>query len=164
MSIDLILETWAPAHPEGAGGAPAPGLRSRPHRRLVLEDSWAGLHFVLTNEVPVPRNVLEADDVAWIGEVVDEALMGGTVASGSGWHAVRVHDVDRVRPIAHALSSITAAALRGHFDPQWFMENRIHPETWEPADIDLLLDAFAQLRDFYQHAAAAGQGVELRIV
>ena len=164
MSIDLILETRVPALTEGSGAAPVTGMLGPAGRRLVFEDIWAGLHFVLTNEVPVPRNVLEADGVVWIGEVVDEALMGGAVASGTGWHAWRILDVDRVHAIAHALSGITVAALQDHFDPQWFMENRIHPEAWDQADIDPLLAAFAQLCDFYQHAAVSGQRVALRIV
>jgi hypothetical protein len=85
----------------------------------------------------------------------------GTVDVGYG--PARVLVPEQVREFVAYLSGISEAELRQRYDPPRMTALQIYPEIWDPGDddeqIEYLVQAFDELRDFLAEARDAGEGV-----
>ena len=68
----------------------------------------------------------------------------------------------RVQQFARFLSQLSADELADRYDPARMMKLEIYPEVWDrdrDSELQHLLDAFEELRDFVRTAATEGEAV-----
>jgi hypothetical protein len=130
-----------------AGQEPPAG--SNGHRRLALEKSWHGVHYLLCGHPepqPGPRGVI-------IGgrEIGDDEF---------GYGPARYFRPAEVAGIAAELGALdTDSELSSRYEPAQMTELGIYPGSWRPEDRDWLLESFGELREFFAAAAARGSAV-----
>lgn len=122
---------------------------------LDLDKSWHGIQYLLNS-------------AAWqIGEGAGAAILGGAeIGEDNGYGPARLIDSETVRAIATALDTLDDETLRARFDPGAMAAADIYPSIWnEGAEVfdNYLVPNIAQLRGFYQTAAANGQAVILAL-
>ncbi len=124
-----------------------------------LGKEWHALHFLLTGESELTSPSLA---IPPLGDVVQ----GGTPTEfDATYGSVRVLSPDRVRAVADVLQTISAKELERRFDPEKFNALRIYPILqpggWEEEDIELLLELYPRLVEFFTSASEAGDMVLL---
>jgi hypothetical protein len=124
---------------------------------LDIEKAWHGLHYLLTG------NAEQA--VPGAGEAV---LGGSTIGPQLGYGPARLLKAEEVALVSSALSSLTRDALRARFDPKAMSRAQVYPGGWDDSsregdevNVDWLLAAFDDLRDFYQTVASRGSAILL---
>ena len=124
----------------------------RPH--VDLEKAWHGLHFLFTG-------------TAWEGDEPACYLTRGGEDIGDedlGYTSIRVLDPERLRAFRRFLDGLSPEELRRRFEPRRMMELEIYPEVWDDhesearTELDYLLAAFEELRQFVAETADAGDG------
>lgn len=126
-----------------------------PEPELDLDKAWHGIHFLLNG-------------AAWtVGEGAGAAVLGGEeIGEDNGYGPARLLGPQAVQAIAAGLGALSVEALRARFDPQAMDAADIYPGIWDEGieAFDTYLGPyFAQLREFYQAAAAGGQAVLLAL-
>ncbi|HEX2033297.1 MAG TPA: DUF1877 family protein, partial [Chloroflexota bacterium] len=145
-----------------AVGAAIEQARSVPGALLDLGESWAALHFLLTGEIPMPREEALRRGVAWDDASLENVLMGGQVTSfRSPVGAARYLAPAQVAHLAQELARITPEAFAERYDAAALAEEHIPPGPWgdDPQTQTWLVDVFRQLVEFFGAAAGAGEGV-----
>jgi hypothetical protein len=131
-------------------------------RILDLEKAWAGIHFLLTAEVPITREDAIRLGISWDDDSLENALMGGRptdLETSSG--PVRYLDSDEISRIAAKLADISIEEFSDRYDPDALTEEQIPPDVWdnESEARDWLASSYAKLREFYQETAAQNAGL-----
>lgn len=137
-----------------------------PGHCLSLEEAWAGLHFTLTGELPMPRDAALARGVSWDNTSLENALLGGTPLPHYGTMdgPLRYLAPDQVATMAAGLSAFGEEKLALAYDPEGLMDEGIPPDIWgEERALPWLRGQFVRLVAFYAAAALAGDGVLTRI-
>ena len=137
-----------------------------PAATLDLGDAWAGVHYTLSAEVPMPRPEAERRGIEWNPESTENAIMGGRltgrddVMGGSRWLSP-----DETATVARVLAPISEDQFRSWYDVEGLVEADIAPPVWnsDPRAVDWLTQSFVRLKDFYARAAAARHGVLITI-
>lgn len=134
-------------------------------RTLDLEESWSGLHFMLSGEFPVPEYEARRRGISWDANSLENAIMGGkATAYRTVFGPVRYLSPDRVARLAEELSKVSLDDFRAWYDPDELLENRIPPAIWQrPKAFEWLMDRFVQLVDYYHAAAANGDGLLIHV-
>lgn len=111
-----------------------------------LDKAWHGLHWLLV------RSDAPLEEAVFGGEELGEDL---------GYGPSRLLLPNRVKHVASGLASLEADQLRTRLDRGAMSRDEVYPMIWDEEDIfeNYLAPAFAQLRDFYAAAAAAGEAV-----
>jgi hypothetical protein len=132
-----------------------------PYERLELGETWPGLHFVLTGELPISRLEALKAGISWDEDSLENALLGGReVPHGANWGPARYLEPKIVARMAQQLSAISVEQFRDNYDAGYLEEEQIPPGGWDlPQALDELTARFRQLVSFYQRAAAAQDGV-----
>lgn len=118
---------------------------------LEIEKAWHGLHFLLCRDVGVTSDPLS--QVVMGGEELGEDL---------GYGPARVLEPAQVASLATALEGLSQAELEKNFAPEAMDE--IYPSGWSssgPEELEWLLDAFRDVRDYYVEARERGFGMLL---
>ena len=128
-----------------------------PDRIIDIEKAWHGLHFLLTGTAD------EGDEPACY------LLRGGEDLDDEG--LIRVLRPDQVRRFSQYLSALEADELVRRYDPARMTRLEIYPDAiWtrkgEPGEspLEWLMDCFAEVRQFLDKAAAAGDCVIISVV
>jgi len=121
---------------------------------LDIDKAWHGIHYLL-------NGTTEGGD-----EPYSLVILGGQeIGEDLGYGPARLLFPEQVADIAGALREMDADALEARFDPVAMEEAQIYPEqTWTrdgQEALDYLLHYYARLTDFYEAAAARGDGVIL---
>jgi len=117
--------------------------------RISLDKAWHGLHYLLCGAAePLPGPL-------------GQAIFGGTeIGDDMGYGPARCFTAAETADIARALQAPgLESTLRGRFDPDAMEKLGVYPGGWGAEGPDWLIAAFADLRDFYSAASAAGQAV-----
>jgi hypothetical protein len=168
MAYDAYLVRVPPAETAGFlddSGAVAGAMergRARRGASLELGEAWAPLHFVLTDEVPIPRDEALRRGLEVSDNPLEEAILGGEpTPSGTTYGVVRFLPPDAVRRVAGALAGVAAETVEARYDPDWVREMRV-PMVWADTEAEeraWLGDSYRRLVAFYRDAAAAGDAV-----
>jgi hypothetical protein len=128
---------------------------------LDLDESWAGIHFTLTDEYPIPREDALQKGIAWDDTSLENVLMGGTATAHQGSYGrARYLTPQDVAFFAKKLDAISLEQFEQWYDAEWLLENHIPPEIWDEDDArGWLVSYFARLKDFYQGAASNSEGL-----
>ncbi len=131
------------------------GSAAENRERLVLNQAWHAIHFVLTGSRlggEAPLNFLVAEGTP-VGEV------------DVGYGPARVLTSQQVRELASALILIDPDEVARRVDLQRFDEEDIYPGNWQSNgyDASFVQSNYRDLRDFVMHAAQGGQGLILYI-
>lgn len=130
--------------------------------RLDLGETWPGLHFVLTGELPISRPEALKAGLSWEEDSLENVLLGGEeVPHGANWGPARYLEPEKVARLAQKLSTISVEQFRERYDAEYLEEEGIPPGDWNdlPRVLDELSEHFRQLVSFYQRAAAARDGL-----
>jgi hypothetical protein len=132
-----------------------------PDSELSLNNAWAALHFTLTGEYPIPRQIAEERGMSWDEASLENAIMGGTATPfQSAYGPVRYLAPQLVRSIARELENITLDEFCSRIDPEALSQEEMLPESWDPeVVVNLLPQYFTKLKGLYMHAEAAGNGM-----
>lgn len=114
---------------------------------LSLDKAWSGLGYLLEGRCDVDP-------------------MGGAavVEVDAGYGPPGLLTPDEVKACARDLTSIDEQDLRSAYDPEDMSSQDIYPGIWDREDehesnLSWLLEAFREVRAFYQDAAQRGHGV-----
>jgi hypothetical protein len=135
-------------------------------RALELGEDWAALHFLLSGDVPMPKQEALAHGLSWSDDSAANVLMGGEPLSLAGsFGPARLLAASAVALVARRLGSVDPDALLARFDPAALDDEGIPPGNWanDAPTRARLRDAYARLRDFYRAAADAGDAVLVHI-
>jgi hypothetical protein len=116
-------------------------------RVISLDKAWHGVHYLLCGLVDEGPTI------------ESQAIAGGTeFGEDLGYGPARYHRPKRVAEIAAAFARDgLEAEMIARFDPARMKALSIYPGGWEQAgEREWLLDAFHQLRGFYNESAAGG--------
>ena len=133
-----------------------------PDARLELDDAWIALHFLLSGELPMPKDEALRRGQRWDADSFESVLMGGEPTSFEGFYgAARYLPPAEVALLARKLGALTPADFAARYDPAAFARNRILPAIWddEPHARRWLGEHFFRLVRFYETAAAAERGL-----
>jgi hypothetical protein len=120
--------------------------------RICIDKAWGGLHYLLCSVTDTGRQSLSL------------AVLGGTeIGEDHGYGPARYLSASQVKAVAAALSAMTHETLRQRYDAAAMNEAGVYPGRWEDGhdndSLDWLLQAFDELRRFYQGAADRGNAV-----
>ncbi len=121
-----------------------------PHSTLSLDKAWHGVHYLLCGQ-PEPTE-------GTLGSVI----LGGTELGDDdfGYGPARCFDATEVDGIAAELGrDALEDEVVGRYEPEPMTSLGIYPGGWESSDGEWLFEAFRELRDFFQEAAARGSAV-----
>jgi hypothetical protein len=134
--------------------------------KLELGEAWAGLHFLLTGELPIPREEALSRGVSWDENSLENVLMGGrTTPYLTSWGPARYLSPYEVARLASKLSKVSVNTIRNHYDPKGLSEEHIPPDTWdEPGTREWLASSYSKLICFYAEAASTQDGLLIYFV
>ena len=137
----LAAKLGSPQSPKAPNGS---GKASQ-GAKISLDKAWHGVHYLLCGEIE-PGSAIPS-----------QAVMGGVeVGEDLGYGPARYFDADKVREIAHALSSANLEAeMIARFDPARMTSLGLYPGGWKAGDDHWLMNEFRSLRKFYNDASAA---------
>ena len=151
------LKSLSPITVETAEDVPLPDdFAERADRELHFEGTWHGLHYLFTG-------------TAWEGEEPACLLLkgGGDLGDNEIGNSVpRVLQPDRVRQFANYLSQLSETELTRRYNPVMMIKLDIDPGQWderEDEELQNLLDAYRELRQFVHDTAAAGEGLIIHV-
>jgi hypothetical protein len=136
-------------------------------RELDLGEAWAGIHFLLTGEVPVPREVAERLGVHWDEDSPENALMGGSPTPFLGsFGPARYRSPGEVARTAARLREIGVEEFHDRYDADALEAEQIPPDGWddEGRAQEWLTSSYARLQRFYDETAADGAGLVVYFV
>jgi len=131
-------------------------------RRLDLDEAWAGLHFVLTAEVPIPKQEALLRGLSWDDDSLENVLMGGEPTTyGDSFGVARYLKAEEVALMAEKLSDLSVERFKGFYEADALIEYDIPPAIWEDQleSRDWLARYYYQLVDFFRSAASGGDGI-----
>ncbi len=123
---------------------------------LDIMNDWQGLHFLLTGRAEMDTT----EEPPPLGNVV----LGGTPTTWEATYGmVRSLTPAEVRDVANTLQQITEYDLRPRLNVAAFSAAHIYPhnDNWDSDELDLLLEVFDAVRDFFVTAAEQGEVVLL---
>jgi hypothetical protein len=114
--------------------------------RLCIDKAWDGLDYLLCSTMDTGRRPL------------DLAILGGIeIGKDLGYGPARYLNAAEVRAVSAALSKVTHDTLRYHYDAADMNEAEVYPGHRRDGSnsdcLDWLLQAFDEVRHFYQGAA-----------
>ena len=136
--------------------------RRIPGMHLALDEAWAPLHFVLTEELPIPRDEALRNGLDWSDDPLESAILGGEATTcGTTYGVVRLLSPATVDDVARALSRVTVADFEARYDPDWLRQMNV-PMVWGDSvgeERRWLGDHFERLKAFYDAASTGGDAV-----
>jgi len=127
---------------------------SEPQELFDVGRAWHAVHMLL-NGTPWGGS----------GPAFDAVLGGTTLGDPSTYEPVRALLPERVAAVAEHLHALPGEQLRPRFTHRAFRQAEVYPDVWDQPDVltAFVLPAYEALRAFYAQAAAAGDGVLLRL-
>ncbi len=122
----------------------------QPHSTLSLDKAWHGVHYLLCGH-PEPTD-----------DALGSVILGGTEIGDDdfGYGPARYFDPNEVDGIAAELGrDALDDEVAGRYEPARMTSLGLYPGGWESSDGEWLLEAFRELRDFFQDAAGRGHAV-----
>ena len=143
-TVRQMKSTLRSAAQEKAGGQPISD--DDIGERLCIDKAWDGLDYLLCSAMDTGRRPL------------DLAILGGMeIGKDLGYGPARFLNTAEVRAVSAALSKVTHHTLRYHYDAADMNEAEVYPGRWDDGPnghcLDWLLQAFDEVRHFYQGAA-----------
>jgi hypothetical protein len=120
------------------------------HPTLSLEKAWHGVHYLLCGQ-PEPTT-------GGLGSLI----LGGTEVGDDefGYGPARFFSADEVEELAAEIGrDALEDEVAGRYEPERMTSLGIYPGGWESTDSEWLLEAFRELRDFFQDATSRGCAV-----
>ena len=147
----IKIEEVVPESERGDTPEPKP---PDPDRAIDIEKAWHGLQFLFTG----------TSDGG--GEPACYLTSGGADLDDEGF--ARALRPAQTRRFAEFLSGLTPDDLRRRYDPRRMSALEIYPDAgfWKDGDqssLDWLLASFAEVQTFAKKAAAAGDGLVIRV-
>ena len=131
-----------------------------PDRLFDLSKFWQAIHCLLTGEITYPLQSNIPPPLVYV-------VMGGTTISDVdvGYGPPRYLTPGQVAEAAGALQELSPERLRGSIDLSTFNAARIYPADaaggWQTEDVELLIEEYDELRQFFQKAAHSGDALLL---
>jgi uncharacterized protein DUF1877 len=143
------------------------GVRNDASRRLDLDEAWAGLHFVLTAEVPIPKQEALLLGLSWYDDSLENVLMGGEPTKyRDSFGVARYLSAEEVARMTDKLSDLSVERFKDFYDADGLIEYDIPPAIWEDQleSRDWLARYYYQLVDFFRSAASSGDGILIHFI
>ena len=134
----------------------------KPDRELDLNDSWAALHFMLSGEVPMPKQEAIQRGISWNDSSLENLIMGGEpTAYEASFGPARLLASDLVMRLSRKLSDLSVEEFLERYDAEEMNAEQIPPGGWADQEEarDLLGDRYLKLKEFYRSAAAANEAI-----
>lgn len=131
-----------------------------PERLFDLTNSWMAVHYLLTGEITFASQSKTPPPLVYV-------VMGGTPISDEdvGYGPPRFLTPEQVKEAADSLSDLDPEDLRGRFNVTAYNAAGGYPRMsatgWEQADLEPLLEEYADLRRFFKEAAEQGDALLL---
>jgi hypothetical protein len=138
------------------------GTRDDAERKLDLGEAWAGLHFVLTAEVPIPKQEALLRGLSWDDDSLENVLMGGEPTKyRDSFGVARYLSTEEVARMTDKLSDLSVERFKGFYEADALMEYGIPPAIWEDQfeSRDWLARYYYQLVGFFRSASSSGDGI-----
>jgi len=101
-----------------------------------LEEAWAGIQYVLSLEVPIPKYKAIRRGICWDDESLDNAIMGGEPTDiQTNLGPARLKSKEQVSKLAVQLSIITRDEFWQRYDADGWYDNSISPGDWEQPEV-----------------------------
>lgn len=132
-------------------------LKAKGEQAINLDKAWHGIHYLLNG-------------TAWdVTSIAGQAILGGKeFGIDMGYGPPRVLSSEDVKKVANALSALTPLQLSARYDPRLMEKEEIYPAiVWQREGTDALkwlLDDYAELSKFYQHAAEKNQAIIIAVM
>lgn len=136
-------------------------------RVLDVAEAWAGLHFLLTGEMPTIKEDAIRLGISWDDDSLENVLMGGQPTRlNSSYGPVRFLGANDVVRMAAKLAEVTEKDISDRYDPVVLTEEQIPPYEWdnEFESRDWLVSSYAKLNEFYQVAATEKAGLLIYLI
>ncbi len=154
MSMILTLNVVTPGEIEALLAAPDTlddVLGANPGRKVSLEKSWHGLHFLLTGS-------------ASGGTGPEAVLLAGGVPFGFdlGYGPARLLRPDAVHALSNTLSTISDDQLWGRYDAARMTDEGVYPCIWDEDEAELrdeYLGYYHAVKDAVSRASKANDGM-----
>ena len=136
------------------------------NRFLSLQEAWAGLHFLISGELPLPQYEANKKGVSWSKTSLENIIMGGVpTAYMTTFGPACYLEPEIVSLMADKLSGISTDDFRARFDADDLLSEGIPPMIWdEDQSLAWLTEHFVNLARFYQNAALTGDGLLIYII
>ena len=138
----------------------------RQDRSLVLGTLWQAVYYLLTNEVGQDNRpgLLPEPNALGRSGVLAKAVFGGHPVKADDYNDVAWYlSPEDVFEIAAELVTRTPEVVRAVFDRTEHQEVQIYrqsaPSTWTGPDLDILVEFYSHLREFYLKASKEGNAV-----
>jgi uncharacterized protein DUF1877 len=134
----------------GGGGGGGKSGAAAPAKSLSLEKDWHAIHYLLSGAVEPGATLLS------------QAILGGTEIGDDdlGYGPARYFDPKQAADIAREMARADLEAeMRSRFDPARMAAAKIYPGGWKADEIEMLIEQFRALRDFFADAGAHGRAV-----
>ncbi|MBD2609891.1 DUF1877 family protein [Nostoc punctiforme FACHB-252] len=136
-------------------------------RVLDLDESWYGIHFVMTAEYPIPKDEAQRRGISWNNESLENVILGGSPTPyKTMFGAARYLNPEEVAQMAEKLNNLTVDKFKEWCDPETLIEEQIPPVNWDENSTlcDWLSDYFKKLLELYKSAASVGDGILVYII
>lgn len=132
---------------------------------MDLEEAWAGIHVVLSSEMPITKQEAQRIGVGWDDDGLENVLLGGEpLPRRTSFGPVRRLAPAEVARLATALGEWTSAEFRDSYDADFLEDNATPPGDWDREDrCAWLVEHFERLRAFFAESAKRGQAVLISI-
>lgn len=119
---------------------------------LSLEKSWHALHYLLTGKTEAAPPPL------------GNAILGGEeIGEERDYGRVRFLTPQQVREVAEALATISKEDLLSRFDVQRMQASKVIYPCRNQEELDIAMQYFEQLADYYSDAAGRGNAMLLYV-
>ncbi|MCA9953104.1 MAG: DUF1877 family protein [Anaerolineales bacterium] len=134
--------------------------RRQEGRFLNLGKAWAGIHYVLTAEPPIPKQTALQLGVSWDDSSLENVLMGGRpLAYRASFGPVRYLESEAVAILAQSLANLSGSQFEQWYDAKGLTEEQIPPGGWSESRREWLTTNFRKLQAFYSESALKNDGI-----
>lgn len=128
---------------------------------LDIGEAWAGLHFLITGETPIPKHVALDLTGRWDDDSLENVIMGGEPTPFEGANGpARVLTAPEVSALAKKLARIGQRRVMDGYDAAELEREKIPPGNWDDdATRTWLGDMLEKLAVFFGVASRAGDAL-----
>jgi hypothetical protein len=133
---------------------------------LNLDESWYGIHFVMTDEYPITKTEAQQRGISWDDDSLENIIMGGSSTPyKTSFGAARYLNPQQVERMAEKLEHLNVDKFKEWYNPEVLMSENMPPLNWDKGNTmrDWLVGYFKKLVEFYKAAASAGESILIYI-
>src|SRR5581483_1515462 len=117
---------------------------------LDLNEAWAGIHWLMTSEMPIPRYEAMKRGIEWSDDSLENVLLGGEpLPLKTAFGPVRYLAPPQVAKLAALLQLLLPEEFAEGFDAEGLEDDGIPPSGWHDQRREWLAEHYRRLREFF---------------